>query len=109
MMGTCQGTPPFLNPSFSAQVCVVSSKGTDMEDALPPQEASVIPDVPIVAEPLPPEPPAPSSTPTVHESTSPQGHSPSLGNRPPTPHSNSLLLPSTRYRSFSSSHNAYSP
>jgi hypothetical protein len=76
MVGTCQETQPFLNPSFSAQVCVVSSKSTDMEDALPPQEASVIPDVPIVAEPLPPEPPAPSSTPTVHESTSSQEHSP---------------------------------
>jgi hypothetical protein len=76
MMGTCQGTPPFLNPSFSAQVCVVSSKSTDMEDALPPQEASVIPSIPIVAEPLSPEPPVPSSTPTVHKSTSPQGHSP---------------------------------
>jgi hypothetical protein len=36
MMGTCQGTPPFLNPSFSAQVCVVSSKNTNMEDSLPP-------------------------------------------------------------------------
>jgi hypothetical protein len=108
-MGTCQGIPPFLNPSFSAQVCVVSSKIIDMEDALPPQEALFIPDIPIVTEPLSPEPPVPSSTPIVHESTSPQGHSLVWETVPQTPHSNSLLLPSTGYRSFPSSHNAYSP
>jgi hypothetical protein len=49
MLGTCQGAPPSLNPSFSAQVCVVSSKRTDTEDTLPPREASIIFDVPLVA------------------------------------------------------------
>ena len=74
LLGMYHGAPPLLQPAN--QVCVISSNGTHTEDARPPQEASVIPDVPIVAEPLSPEPPVPSSTPTVHESTSPQGHSP---------------------------------
>jgi hypothetical protein len=76
MVGTCQETQPFLNPSFLAQVCVVSSKGTDMEDTLPSREASIISDVPLVAELPPHEPPANSSTPPLHEFTSPQGHIP---------------------------------
>jgi hypothetical protein len=49
MLGTCQDAPPFLNPSFSTQVCIVSSKGTHMEDTLPPREASIISDVPLAA------------------------------------------------------------
>jgi hypothetical protein len=74
LLGTYHGAPPLLPPN---QVCVVSSNGTHTEDALPPQEVSVIPDVSIVAAPLQPEPPAHSLDPTIHESTSPQGHSPS--------------------------------
>jgi hypothetical protein len=74
LLGTYHGAPPLLHPTN--QVCVISSNGTHTEDALPPQEASIIPDVPLVAEPLLSEPPAHSSTPTVHKSTSPQGHSP---------------------------------
>jgi hypothetical protein len=74
LLGTYHGAPPLLHPAN--QVCVISSNGTHTEDALPPQEASVIPDVSIVAEPLPPKPPAHSSTSTVHESTSPQGNNP---------------------------------
>jgi hypothetical protein len=74
LLGTYHGAPPLLHPTN--QVCVISSNKTHTEDARPPQEASVIPDVPIVTEPLPPEPPAHSSTPTIHKSTSPQGHSP---------------------------------
>jgi hypothetical protein len=80
LLGTYHGAPPLLPPN---QVCVISSNGTHTEDTLPPQEASVIPDVSIVAEPLQPEPPAHSSTPTVHESTSPQGHSPVWETVPP--------------------------
>jgi hypothetical protein len=74
LLGTYNGAPPLLHPAN--QVCVISSNGTHTEDAHPPQEASVIPNVPTVAEPLPPKPPAHSSTSTVHESTSPQEHSP---------------------------------
>jgi hypothetical protein len=69
LLGTYHGAPPLLPPS---QVCVI----THQEDTHPPQEASVIPDVSTVAAPLPQEPPAHSSIPTVHESTSPQGPSP---------------------------------
>jgi hypothetical protein len=49
LLGTYHGAPPLLPPN---QVCVISSNGTHTEDAHPPQEASVIPDVSIVAEPL---------------------------------------------------------
>jgi hypothetical protein len=35
MLGTYQGAPPFLNPSSSAQVSVVSSKGTYIGDKTP--------------------------------------------------------------------------
>jgi hypothetical protein len=50
LLGTYHGAPPLLPPS---QVCVVSSNETQQEDAHPPQEASVIPDVSTVAAPLP--------------------------------------------------------
>jgi hypothetical protein len=75
LLGTYHGAPPLLPPN---QVCIISSNGTHTEDTLPPQEAPVIPDVSIVTELLQLEPPAHSSDPTVHESTSPQGHSPIL-------------------------------
>jgi hypothetical protein len=74
LLGTYHGAPPLLHPSN--QVCVVSSNGTHTEDTLPPREASIISDVPLVAELPPHEPPANSSTPPVHDSTSPQGHIP---------------------------------
>jgi hypothetical protein len=74
LLGTYHGAPPLLPPN---QVCVISSNGTHTEDALPPQEVSVILNVSIVTEPLQPEPSVHSLDPTVHESTSPQGHSPS--------------------------------
>jgi hypothetical protein len=73
LLGTYHGAPPLLPPS---QVCVVSSKKTQQEDVRPPQEVSAIPDVSVIAAPLPQEPPAHSSTSTVHESTYPQGTSP---------------------------------
>jgi hypothetical protein len=73
LLGTYHGAPPLLPPN---QVCIISSNGTHTEDARPPQEASVIPDVSIVTAPLPQDPHVHSSTPTIHESTSPQGHNP---------------------------------
>jgi hypothetical protein len=73
LLGTYHGAPPLLPPS---QVCVVSSKETLQEDTHPPQEASVIPDVSPVVAPLPQELPTNLSTPTVHESTPPQGPKP---------------------------------
>jgi hypothetical protein len=105
LLGTYHGAPPLLHPAN--QVCVISSNGTHTEDALPPQEASVIPDVSIVAEPLPPEPPAHSSTPTVHESTSPQGHSPVWETVPQPLTQIPFFYPPPRYRSFSGSRNAH--
>ena len=72
LLGTYHGTPPLLHPS--SQVCVVSSNGTDIEDTLPLREASIISDVPLVTELPPHEPPVNSSTPLVHDFTSPQGH-----------------------------------
>jgi hypothetical protein len=73
LLGTYHGAPPLLPPN---QVCVVTSNQTHMGDTRPPQEAPVIPDVSAVAASLPQEPPANSSTPTVHESTPPQGPNP---------------------------------
>jgi hypothetical protein len=73
LLGTYHGAPPLLPPN---QVCIISSNRTHTEDTRPPQEALAIPDVSIVTAPLQPEPHAHSSTPTVHESTSPQGPNP---------------------------------
>jgi hypothetical protein len=73
LLGTYHGAPPLLPPG---QVCIISSNETQQEDARPPHEASLIPDVSTVVAPLSQEPPAHSSTPTVHESTSPLGPSP---------------------------------
>jgi hypothetical protein len=74
LLGTYHGAPPLLHPSN--HLCIVSSKETNMEDILPPREASIISNIPLVAELLPHEPPANSSTPSVHDFTSPQGHIP---------------------------------
>jgi hypothetical protein len=74
LLGTYHGAPPILHPSN--QVCVVSSNGTHIEDTLPPTEDSTISDIPLVAELPPQEPLAHSSTPPVHDSTSPQRHIP---------------------------------
>jgi hypothetical protein len=73
LLGTYHGAPPLLPPN---QVCIITSNQTHMEGTCPPQEAPVIPDVSAVAASLPQEPPANSSTPTVHESTPPQGPNP---------------------------------
>jgi hypothetical protein len=69
LLGTYHGAPPLLPPN---QVCVITSNQSHIEDTLPPQETPVIPDVSAVAASLPPEPPANSTTPTVHETTPPQ-------------------------------------
>jgi hypothetical protein len=50
LLGTYHGAPPLLPPNH---VCVVSSNRTHTEDAHPPQEASVIPDVSTVTTSLP--------------------------------------------------------
>jgi hypothetical protein len=73
LLGTYHGAPPLLPPN---QVCVVTSNQSHIEDTRPPQETPVISDVSAVADSIPPEPPANSSTPTVHESTPPQGPNP---------------------------------
>jgi hypothetical protein len=74
LLGTYHGAPPLINPSN--QVCVVSSKGTDIGVTLPPNVTSLISDIPLAAEVLPQESPANSSTSLVHDFTSPQGHIP---------------------------------
>jgi hypothetical protein len=107
LLGTYHGAPPLLHPSN--QVCVVSSNRTDIEDTLPPREASIISDVPLVTELPPHEPPVELVDPTsprFHISPRPY---PSLGDSSPSHYSNPLLLPSTRRRSFPSSRNAYPP
>jgi hypothetical protein len=74
LLETYHGAPPLLQPSN--QVCIVSSNKIDIEDTLPPREASIISDIPLVAELPPHEPPVNSLTPLVHDFTSPQGHIP---------------------------------
>jgi hypothetical protein len=51
LLGTYHGSPPLIHPS--AQVCFISSNGTKTKDALHPIEASLLYDVPLVAELLP--------------------------------------------------------
>jgi len=46
LLGTYHGAPSLLHPSN--QVWVISSNGTNIEDTLPPREASIISDVPLV-------------------------------------------------------------
>jgi hypothetical protein len=46
LLGTYHGAPPLIHPS--AQVCVISSDGTETGDTIPPTEASPLPDVPLV-------------------------------------------------------------
>jgi hypothetical protein len=72
LLGTYHGAPSLLHPSN--KVCIISSNETHTEDTLPPNEASIISGVPLVAEIPSQEPPVNSSTPPVHDFTSPQGH-----------------------------------
>jgi hypothetical protein len=72
LLGMHHGAPPLLHPAN--QVCVISSNETHTEDTLPHTEASIISDIPLVVETPPPEPLGHSSTPPIHDSTSPQRH-----------------------------------
>jgi hypothetical protein len=74
LLGTYHGAPSLLHPSN--QVCILSSNITNIEDTLPPRQASIIYDIPLIVELPPHEPPANSSTPLVHDFTSPQDHIP---------------------------------
>jgi hypothetical protein len=74
LLGTYHGAPPLIHPS--AQVCVISSDGMETGDTIPPTEASSLPDIPLVTETLPQEPPENPSTPLVPSFTLPQGHIP---------------------------------
>ena len=51
LLGEYHGAPPLIHPL--AQVCVLSSNGTDTKDTIPPTKASPHLDIPPVEEPLP--------------------------------------------------------
>jgi hypothetical protein len=99
LLGTYHGAPPLLNPSISAQVCVVSSNGTDIRDNTPLTEAPPHIEVPPVGEPLPQEFPENTTTPLVPDSPPPPPppprENPGLGNSPPSHYPNPLFLPPT--------------
>jgi hypothetical protein len=69
LLETYHGVPSIIHPSN--QLCVISSKRTNIEDTLLSSEASLISDIPLVVELLPPEYPENLSTPPVHDFTSP--------------------------------------
>jgi hypothetical protein len=50
-LGTYHEAPLLIHPS--TQVCFISSNGTKIGDTLPPIEASLLSDIPLVAELLP--------------------------------------------------------
>jgi hypothetical protein len=64
-LGTYHGSPPLLHPSISAQVCVVSSNGTDIKDTIPIMEAPPHIEVPPVEELLPQKFPETTTEPLV--------------------------------------------
>jgi hypothetical protein len=63
LLGEYHGATPLLNPS--AQVCVVSSNGTDLRDNNPPTEAPPHIKVPPVQELLPQEFPEHPTAPLI--------------------------------------------
>jgi hypothetical protein len=65
MLCPYQGAPPFLNPSFTTQVCVVSSKGIDIVDNTPITESPPHIKVPPVEEILPQEFPESATAPLI--------------------------------------------
>jgi hypothetical protein len=65
MLGTCKGEPPFLNPSFSTQVSVVSSKGIDIGEKTPITESPPHLKVPPVEEILLQEFPESTTAPLI--------------------------------------------
>jgi hypothetical protein len=68
-LGAYHGTPSLIHPF--AQVCVISSNGPKTEDTIPPTEASPLPDVPLVEEILPQEPPENPTTTLIPDFTLP--------------------------------------
>jgi hypothetical protein len=97
LLGTYHGAPPLLNPSISAQVCVVSSNRTDIRDNTPLTEAPPHIKVPPVREPLPQEFPENTTTPLVLDfyPPPPPRENPGLGDSPPSHYPNPLFLPPT--------------
>jgi hypothetical protein len=65
MLGTYQGAPPLLNPYFSTQVCVVSSKGTYIRDTTSIIESPPHIKVPPIEEILPQEFPESTTAPLI--------------------------------------------
>jgi hypothetical protein len=63
LIGAYHGAPPLIHPS--PQVCVLSSKGTDIRDIVPPTEASPHLDVPPTEEILPQGFPENPTTPLI--------------------------------------------
>jgi hypothetical protein len=104
LLGTYHGAPPLLPPN---QVCVVTSNQSHREDTRPPPETPVIPDVSAVAASLPPGASCELDNPHRPRNHPPSKTWPHLGCGSPTPHTNSILLPTPWCRSFSGSRNAY--
>jgi hypothetical protein len=98
LLGTYHGAPPLLHPSN--QVCIVSSNGIDIEDTLPPREASIISGIPLVADLPPHEPPVNLLTPPFHNFTSPQGHIPVWETVPQAITQNPFFYPPPGIQSF---------
>jgi len=97
LLGTYHGALLLIHPS--TKFCVISSNGTETWDTLPPIEASLLSDVPLIANILPQESPK-----NLHLHLFPISHSPrattSLGDSPPSHYSNALLLPPIRHTIF---------
>jgi hypothetical protein len=72
LLGTDHGEPLLIHPS--AQVCVFSSNGIETGDTLPPTEASLLYDFPLVVEFLPQASLESSSSPPIPNFTLPRGH-----------------------------------
>jgi hypothetical protein len=71
-LGTYHGALLLIHPS--TQVCIVSSNGIETGDTFPPTEASLLSNLPLVAELLPQESPEKYSATPVLDFTLPQGH-----------------------------------
>jgi hypothetical protein len=93
LLGEYHGAPPLLHPS--AQVCAVSSNGTDMGDSTHPKKASPHTDVLLVEKILPQEFLENPTPPLIPDFPPPRVENPSLGDSPSSHYSNSLLLPPT--------------
>jgi hypothetical protein len=71
LLGAYHGAPPLLHPSISAQVCVMSSNGTDIRDKTPLTEAPPHIEIPPVEELLPQEFPKNPTAPLILDSPPP--------------------------------------